>query len=81
MKDLSVEKELSMGGGYTLHVSIDTLTNDEPEANHRTAWLWMTKDGEDLPEGKMQTRVETFHGAPEHRNDVDQLRLMVKGGE
>ena len=69
--NVSIQKEFNMGGGYTLGLSIDTLVTDTEDANHRTVYVWINKDGEPISEHVLQSITEI--------RGEEGVRLMLRG--
>jgi len=82
VKDKKVK--VNLGGGYVAHILTDILTNDMPDANHRTVHVWIEKDGGDVPEGNLKVTVQDYK-SPEYVYDsknaghnVCQLALCIQ---
>lgn len=69
--NVSIQKEFDMGGGYTVGLCIDTLVTDTEDANHRTVYVWIEKDGEPID-------GHTLESITEVRGD-EGVRLMIQG--
>jgi hypothetical protein len=76
--------EVNLGGGYVAHVLTDILTNDMPDANHRTVHVWIEKDGKDVPEGNLKVTVQDYesnwpiYNSKDAEHNVCQLALCIQ---